>query len=170
MTNTNWQNADGLFVRFGDKEAISAKYGEYKTFGPTRLSEIKVDFSDFAAFGTNTILSNEGEIPKGAHIEKLEVEVETAFVGATATLSLGLIGLDRSTVTSPLGNTVLANAITVATLTLGSITTIQVGASFVGASVGSGGNLTAPGLLTALVGTANFTAGSAKVRIFYTQN
>src|SRR5437879_4124017 len=120
MTNTNWLNQDGLYVRFGDKEAVAAKYGEYKTFGPTRLVEAKIDFSDFAAFGVNTILSNEGEIPKGAHIEKVEVEVETAFVGATATLSLGLIGLDRSTVTAPLGNTVLANAITVATLTLGS--------------------------------------------------
>lgn len=169
MTNTNWLNQDGLYIRLGDKEAVPAKYGEYKTFGPTRLVEAKVDFSDFAAFGTNTILSNEGEIPKNAHIEKVEVEVETAFVGATATLSLGLIGLDRVTLTG-LGNTVLANAITVATLTLGSITTIQVGASFVGASVGSGGNLTAPGLLTALVGTANFTAGSAKIRIYYTQN
>lgn len=170
MTSVNWLNQDGLYIRLGVNEGAVAKYGEYKTFGPTRLVEAKVDFSDFAAFGTNTILSNEGEIPKFAHIEKIEVEVETAFVGATATLSLGLIGLDRVTVTAPLGNTVLANAITVATLTLGSITTIQVGASFVGASVGSGGNLTAPGLLTALVGTANFTAGSAKIRIYYTQN
>lgn len=168
MTNTNWLNQDGLYIRFGDKEGVAAKYGEYKTFGPTRLVEAKIDFSDFAAFGTNTILSNEGEIPKGAHIEKVEVEVETAFVGATATLSLGLIGLDRVTLTG-LGSTVLANAITVATLVLGSITTIQVGASFVGSAVG-GANLTVPGLLTALVGTANFTAGSAKVRIFYTQN
>lgn len=170
MTNTNWLNNDGLLIRLGDKEGVAAKYGEYKTFGPTRMVELKLDYTDLAAFGVNTILSNEGELPKGAHIEKVEVEVETAFAGATATLSLGLIGLDRSTVTAPLGNTVLANAITVATLTLGSITTLIVGASFVGASVGSGGNLTAPGLLTALVGTANFTAGSAKIRIHYTQN
>lgn len=169
MTNTNWLNQDGLWIRFGDKEGVTAKYGEYKTFGPTRLVEAKIDFSDFAAFGVNSILSNEGEIPKGAHIEKVEVEVETAFVGATATLSLGLIGLDRVNLTG-LGTTALANAITVATLTLGSITTIQVGAAFVGTLVGAGGNLTVPGLLTALVGTANFTAGSAKVRIFYTQN
>src|SRR6266403_4397395 len=129
MTNTNWTNQDGLFIRFGDKEGVPAKYGEYKTFGPTRLVEAKVDFSDFAAFGTRTILSNEGEIPKGAHIEKVEIEVETAFVGATATLSLGLIGLDRVTLTG-LGNTVLANAVTVATLTVGSITTLIVGATF----------------------------------------
>jgi len=169
MTNTNWTNQDGLFIRFGDKEGVPAKYGEYKTFGPTRLVEAKIDFSDFAAFGTRAILSNEGEIPKGAHIEKIEVEVETAFVGATATLSLGLIGLDRVTLTG-LSDTALAAAITVATLTLGSITTIQVGASFVGTLVGAGGNLPVPALLTALVGTANFSAGSAKVRIFYTQN
>ncbi len=108
------------------------------------------------------------KFPRALILEKIEVEVETAFVGATATLSLGLIGLDRVTLTG-LGDAVLANAITVATLVLGSITTIQVGASFVGSAVG-GANLTVPGLLTALVGTANFTAGSAKIRVFYTQN
>jgi hypothetical protein len=69
-----------------------------------------------------------------------------------------------------LSDTALAAAVTVATLTLGSITTLIVGATFVGTLVGAGGNLTVPGLLTALVGTANFTAGSAKVRIHYTQN
>lgn len=169
MTNTNWLNSDGLYIRYGDKEGATAKYGEYKTFGPLRLVEVQIDYSDLSAFGTNTILSNEGEIPLGAHIEKVEVEVETAFAGATATLSLGLIGLNRSTLTG-LGTTVLANAITVATLTLGSVTTLIVGSTFVGSLVGSGGNLTVPGLLTALVGTANFTAGRAKVRVYYTQN
>lgn len=167
MTNTNWLNSDGLYIRLGDKEGAVAKYGDYKAFGPQRLVELKLDYTDLAAFGTNTILSNEAEIPKGAHIEKVEVEVETAFIGATATLSLGLIQTDRATTTN-LGNTVLANAITVATLTLGSITTLIVGASFVGSLVGSGGNLQNNALLTALVGTANFTAGSAKIRIYYT--
>ncbi|SHH46939.1 hypothetical protein [Bradyrhizobium erythrophlei] len=167
MTNTNWTNADGLYVRLGDKEGASAKYGEYKTFGPNRFVELKLDFSDLAAFGTNTVLSNEDTIAKGAHIEKVEIEVETAFVGATATLSLGLIQTDRATLTN-LGTTALANAVTVATLTLGSITTLIVGASFVGTLVGSGGNLLNTALITALAGTANFTAGSAKVRVYYT--
>ncbi len=61
-------NQDGLYIRLGDKEGAAAKYGEYKTYGPTRLAELKLDFGDLAAFGTRTILSNEGEIPKGAHI------------------------------------------------------------------------------------------------------
>jgi hypothetical protein len=169
MSSVNWLNADGLYIRNGVNEGTAAKYGEYKTFGPERIVELQVDWSDLAAFGTNTVLSTEGEIPKGAHIEKVVVEVETAFVGATGTLSLGLIGLDRANLTG-LGNTALANAITVATLTVGSITTLIVGASFVGTLVGAGGNLPVPGLLTGLAGTANFTAGRAKVRIYYTNS
>jgi hypothetical protein len=167
MSSSAQKNFDNLFVRYGTTEATSAKYGEYSTLGPERIYETKIDFSDFAAFGTNTILANETSLPLGSHIERVIVEVETAFAGATATLSLGLIQEDRSTTTG-LGTTVLANAITVATLVNGAIIELKVGASFVGSLVGSGGNLTVNGLFTALVGTANFTAGSAKVRIFYT--
>lgn len=166
MAQAAYKNADGMWVRPGPVEAVSAKYGEFTTFGQTRVFEQKIDFSDFAAFDTAKVLVNETSIPAGARIERVEVSVEKAFVGATATLSLGLVQEDRTTLTG-LSATGLAAAITVATLVQGAILDLKVGASFVGALTGVLAPLAVNGLLTATVGTADFTAGIAKVRVFY---
>lgn len=162
-----WTNADGLPVRLGTTEADAVKGGEYTTLGAERVYEQVIDYTDLAAYGTATVLANEVSIPKGAHIERVIVSVETAFTsGGSATLSLGLIQKDRSTTTG-LGGTVLVATEAVATLVKGAVLEYKVGVSNVGAAVG-GDNLTVDGLFTATAGTANFTAGRAKVRVLYT--
>lgn len=165
MSNTNWTNADGLFIRYGTLEAVPAKQGEYSRLGPRHEIEADILWSDLAAFGTTSIIGNDVAVPKGAQIEAVVLTVETAFVGSTATLSLGLIQPDRVTTTG-VGSTVLVNAAAVSTLTLGAVLTITAGSTAVGAAVGAAAQ-TVNGLLTATVGTANFTAGRLKARIYY---
>lgn len=166
MTVTIWTNDDGLPVRFGTLEATAVKYGEYNVLGAQHVSEHKLEFGDMAAFGTTTIVSNEVFIPKNARIEKVQISVEKAFVGATATLTLGLIQEDRSTLTG-LSATGLVNAVAVASLVQGAVLDLVVGSTGVGALVGVLAPQTVNGLLTTLAGTATFTAGIAKIRVFY---
>lgn len=166
MPNSIWKNADGLAVRLGTLEGVSVKYGEYNVLGPQHVSEFKLEFGDMAAFGTTTIHANEVFIPKGARIEKVQISVEKAFVGASATLTLGLIQEDRVTLTG-LSATGLVNAIAVASLVQGAVLDLVVGSTAVGALVGVLAPQTVNGLLTSLAGTATFTAGIAKIRVHY---
>ena len=160
------RNADGVTVRLGVDEGTSVKYGEYNVLGPQHVSEHKLEFGDMAAFSVTKIHSNEVFIPKGARIERVQVIVEKAFVGASATLTLGLIQEDRTTLTG-LSATGLVNAAAVATLVQGAVLDLVVGATAVGALVGVLAPQAVNGLLTSLAGTATFTAGIAKIRVFY---
>jgi hypothetical protein len=147
--STKWINNDGLVVKFGTKEAEVIQAGEETAYGQHREYRAVIDWDDLEAFGTTTLLSDTSAIPSGAHIDSAEFYVEEAFVGATATLTLGLYDQDRTTAID-------ADGIDAAI----AVTAIDA----VGDTIACDGALintttSNAGLLSALVGTANFTAG-----------
>lgn len=165
----NWVNSDGLSIDLGITEATSqnASYpqgGEYKAFGANRVSEVTIDLTKLAAFGTTGILSNREFFGAGWVPEMVEVETLVAATGATATLSLGL--RRNSDRTTDISTTALVNAVTVASIAaVGTRLTITAGSTGAGANIGVATTFDA--LLTATVGTANFTAGRVKVRVYW---
>lgn len=152
-----WTNSDGLYIKYGVDAATQHKVGEYEDAGGLHVFEAQIDYSDLSAFGTTKILSDTAYFPSNAYIESAVLEVETAFTsGGSATLTLGLIRKDRSTAIDADG---IDATVAVAALTAGATIACD------GALIGT--RLSNVGLLTALVGTANFTAGKAYLRITY---
>lgn len=152
-----WTNSDGLYVKFGESEAALHKAGEFESDAGIHVVEAVVSYDDLAATGSTTILSDTVYIPSNAFIMSSEFQVETAFAsGGSATLTFGLIRKDRSTAIDADG---IDATIAVAALTAGAKITND------GALIGT--RLSNPGLLTALEGTAAFTAGKGYLRITY---
>lgn len=91
-----WVNSDGLRVKFGKAEAEQSFGGEYKTFGPQRMTEIYVDYA-VAALGTdathNVILDYDAIIPTGVSIERVEFHVTEAWDSTSndVALNFGLL-------------------------------------------------------------------------------
>lgn len=153
-----WYNADGLLVLSGPDEARTKKVGVYAAkYGDVSVAEAILTYTDLNAFGTDTILSDTLALPDGARIKAASIYVETAFTsGGSATLKVGLLRTDRTTAYDDDG---LVVATAVASLTAGATITGS------GALVNT--TLANDGLLTATVGTANFTAGKARIRVEY---
>ena len=152
-----WLNDDGLFVKFGTDEAAVTRGGEDATNGDTHVVHIDFDYSDLAATGTEKIMADNVTIPNGAFIKAATLRVSTAFAGATATLSIGLIDQDRSTAID-------ADGID-ATIAVTAIDAVGDEVNCDGALVGT--TLTNTGLITMTEGTAAFTAGVAKLTVEY---
>ena len=165
-----WINSDGLVVTNGVDEAAPQRAGSYAVESDgTKIVELDIrgglastGAGDFAAFGSNRILSETIRIPIGVVVEQVDMLVTTAFVGATATLDVGLIRMDRTTEVDFDG---LLAAVTVATLVVGYKNVFIKGSTFVGALLTNGTPTTVPSLLTIRANTANFTAGRALLRI-----
>lgn len=156
---SDWMNKDGLYIKFGAKEAEPAHGGEYQWDGPLTTVEFDIDFDRLEAYGTATFLSDTVTIPNGVRLEKAELYVETAFTsGGSATLDLGLYDTDRATAYDADG---IDAAIPVGSLTAGA--RIQCDGALVGTTLANN----TPSLVAATVGTANFTAGKAKLRLYY---
>jgi hypothetical protein len=112
---------------------------------------------------TNYIVNDNVFFPKGVRIQEVETYVETAATGATATLDLGLMQTDRTTVTSA---TAFLAGVTVASLaTVGTKAVVTAGGTFAGALIGT--TTAQVNHITIRVNTATFTAGVVKVRIRY---
>jgi hypothetical protein len=154
-----WTNSDGLYIKFGVDEATQHKVGQYQAdVAGLHVIEAEILWSDLAATGSTTILSDTLYIPSNAFIESATFRVETAFASAgSATLTFGLIRKDRSTAIDADG---IDATIAVAALTAGATITCD------GALIGTRLS-TYPALLTALEGTAAFTAGKGVLRITY---
>lgn len=153
-----WTNADGLYVKFGVSEHNLAKGGAKNTGGNV-YNELKVEvnYDDLAATGTETILEDGVGIPDGAHLKSAEFYVEEAFVGATATLTLGVIARDRTTEVDADGIDV-----TIAVTAIDAVgDTIACDGDLIGTTMATGG------LITATEGTAAFTAGKGILTIKY---
>ena len=161
-----WSNADGLYIRFGTEEAEAGAGGEYRTDGPHRMIEVDIPaLSAIGAVATPTILDDMVVVPKNAFIEKVEVLVETAADSAAdnATLNIGLVRTDRTTeldydglITAGAQTTIDAN---------GDIVEYIQGSTAHGALIGTA--LAYNGYLTAGYGTAAYTAGAIKVRVYF---
>lgn len=155
----SWYNSDGLYVRFGTEKTVPALGGESSTDGAKREVTIDFDYADLAAFGTEKIIGEGVVIPSGVFLESATLVVETAFAGATATLSLGLIDTDRSTAWD-------ADGIDAA-IAVTAIDAVGDTIACDGALIGTTLSNSVGGYVTATVGTANFTAGKARLTIVY---
>ena len=118
---------------------------------------------------TPTIISNTTFFPMNGQvfIESVNIDMEVAAAGGTS-LSVGLMGMDRSTTSSPYGNTVFANGVLTAAMTAGASITLTGGSTGAGTEVGTQptASTQGAGYITATV-AGTFTAGTAKVRIRY---
>ena len=154
----------GLYVKIGPEVAVPSTGGEYVTWAELREIELTLNLTAAAfPFGaTNYILNDNVFLPASVRIQEVETFVETAGAGATATLDIGLMRTDRTTVTSANG---LLAAKTVASMTAGEKVVLTAGGTFAGALIGT--TTANVNYITARVNTANFTAGTIKIRIRY---
>ena len=160
----SWYDNAGLFQVYGVDQATTENAGEYRT--PGKLREVEINLvltaANFAFGATNYIPFDNVFIPAGVRIQEVETYVETAGAGATATLDVGLIRTDRSTVTSA---TAFVAGKTVASMTAGEKVILTPGSTFAGALIGT--TTANVNYVSVRVNTANFTAGTIKVMIRY---
>lgn len=154
-----WYNNDGLLVKFGTEEGMTGGGGEFRWNGPTTEVEIDVVWNKLNAFGTRTILDETVRIPNGILLTSAEFEVVVPFVGAGATLDLGFYDMDRTTAYDADG---IDAAIAVTAIdAVGETVTCD------GALINTLLANNTPNLISATVGTANYTAGQGKLRLRY---
>ena len=94
-----WQNEDGLTVRFGQEQARETQslMGKTSNNGPYGYMQVDLNFDDLPTFTTD--LNNDGSnngfsdqdayIPAGSYITKATIIVEDAFADGT-TYNIGL--------------------------------------------------------------------------------
>lgn len=165
-------NSDGLLVKFGVEGGQTSRGGEINVEGADHITEIAIKGTDIpslanvvAATSTNTTLPlmHGVELPLGARIQKIEIQVETAFTsGGSATLDFGLVREDRTTELDYNG---LIAAQTVASLSAGAFITLTTGSGTAGALMGT--VLANRGVFTVNYNTAAFTAGKAVIRVYW---
>lgn len=156
--STKWINDDGLVVKFGTVEAEVIQAGEEVAYGQHREYRAVIDWDDLNAFSVLTLLSDTSALPNGARIEAADLYIETAFTsGGAATLDIGLYDQDRVTAIDADG---IDSAIAVGAMTAGA--TIACDGALIDTTLSNAG------LLSATVGTADFTAGRGVLTIkFY---
>jgi hypothetical protein len=162
-----WQNDDGLTVRFGQDQARETKSLMAKTMsvGPVNYMVVDINYDDLPTFttdlnndGTNNGFSDQDAyIPAGSWIKSATFIVETAFAGGTsydvgtytqAGAAIDADGIEDDLLTAELA----ANEAHVAN----------------GAQVGATVLVTSDAYLV-VAATGTFTAGKAKLVIEYIQ-
>lgn len=157
----SWRNSDGLDVWFGPSEGTAGDGGEYRTVGPNRMQEVIIDLAQLTT--TAQYLDQHFELPKGAFIEKVEVEVlVVAASSGSGTFSLGLKQSDQST---NISDTALVSALDLHATAVGTQFSLTAGSTGAGSSIGTA--LAANGLYTSKVGTAVYQTGRVAVRVSY---
>lgn len=147
-----WLNNDGLLVKFGTEEAIVGGGGEFTWDGPNAKLDIDIRYNMLNAFGTRTILDETVRIPNGLLLRSASFQVIVPFTsGGAATLDLGLYDMDRTTAYD-------ADGIDAA-IALTAIDTVGETVTCDGALIGTILANDTPSLISATVGTANYTAG-----------
>lgn len=172
-----WQNADGLYIRYGADEADNADGGLKSNIDGNHEVEFDLAYTDFDSATASLPQDSDSfgvVIPKGARIEEVETFVSTAFTSSgtigSSTFVLGLKkASDRSTeldhdgfLTSSATGTALGLA------TAGSKTTVKVGGTGAGALIGT--TLTENGVIcvsNSAHASHPHTAGEIKVRVRY---
>lgn len=155
----SWNNNDGLLLKFGTEKTVTNNNGEYKAYGPNRITEFVIDLTTLT---TSPVIQSDVLVyPKGMFLETVEIETEVAATSGTS-FSVGLIGLDRTTVDS---NTKFVNAALLATHdALGEKTILTAGST--GAGSGIGAAATNPGYVTALA-AGTYATGKVRVRLYW---
>lgn len=185
MTTQNYLTKSNLFLQFGSDKAFPELWGEYVSYGPNRIIEGTLDLvgtgypagSVSSTSTTPTIVSNTEIFPGSStssgigtagamFIEKIEICCEIATASGTS-WNLGLIKMDRTTIPSGYGTSLISGEVAATNATVGTITTYTNGGTHAGSLIGSGPAIaTGPYYLTCYT-AGTFTTGQLKVRIFY---
>lgn len=162
-----WINSDGLVVKIGSTEAVASRIGAFaETADGWNVWDIHLKYTDFAAFGTAKVLDYVTRMPSGIYIERLTYFVKTAFTSAgSATLDFGLARSLDNGVTAIDADGLIA-AVPKATLSIGARIELVKGSTNAGALIGTVSDATYPGIFTATVGTADFTAGEMVINVY----
>ena len=161
----SWFDNDGLYRKYGTLKAVPNKAGEFKTYGPLREIEVKLDISTLTT--TAAIISDQVFFPKAVFLEEVVVEVQTAMATST-TFSVGLIqSNDRTT---SISDTTFINAEVLATMTpAGKKVTYTAGTAQAGTGIGTV-PISAAAVFTGMI-SAKITGGAGTgiliVRIRY---
>lgn len=166
-----WTNADGLRVTFGAERAEPHNGGAISTMGAQKLIEAEIAALSELADTPEVVGREDGGasygvfIPKGAVIEKVEIFTSVAAdsAGDAGVLDLGLIRTDAAG--TEIDYDGLAANLPQANMDAGETHTITLGATGAGALIGT--TLAHNGLLVASYDTAQFSAGSIKIRVYY---
>lgn len=129
----SWFDNDGLYHKYGTLKAVPNKAGEFKTYGPLREIEVKLDISTLTT--TASIVSDQTFFPKAVFLEDVVVEVQTPMA-TSATFSVGLIqSNDRTT---SISDTTFINAEVLAAMTpAGKRITYTAGTAQAGTGIGT---------------------------------
>lgn len=163
MATYTYMDSQNLYHKYGNTASITNNGGEYKTYGPTRTVEIKVDLSTLVV--GNTIINDAISFPKNVFVESvvIDADVITASSGS-GTFDVGLIDNDRSTVKAQQGFIAAEVPATFGT-TAGKSVTYTTGTSKAGTLIGTtNANI---GYLMIGIGTAVFQTGTLHIRINY---
>lgn len=156
-----WRNSDGLTVYFGPVEGTPGSGGEYRTNGANRQLEFMIDLAQLTS--SAQYLDQHYEIPKGAFVEQVEIEVlVVAASSGSGTVSIGLKQSDQST---NISDTALVSALDMHADAVGKKYTLTAGSTGAGSSIGTA--IAANGLITAKEGTAVYQTGRIAVRVSY---
>lgn len=154
-----WMDNDGRFLKYGTTKAVPATGGDFLSYGDTREIELDIDLTLLTA---SPVIQNDViYIPSGVIIESVETDAVAAGVGGTS-VSVGLVGFDRTTVASNTG--FLAATVIADHNVLGEKTIYSAGIATAGAYVGT--VTPSAGYITALA-AGTYSAGKLKVRIRY---
>lgn len=156
-----WINSDGLVVRLGTTEAEVTRWGQISDGGSTLIWEGSIDLVNLGS--ASAILEDAQDVvfPSGIMTFEVTVGTEIAATGTGATLNLGLIKQDRTSVGSATG--FLSAAPLTDFATVGSLKKYAVGVTGIGGYAGV--STTYAGVLCADYDTAAFTAGRIWIRI-----
>lgn len=161
-----WVNSDGLVVKLGTIEATAGRAGQYADpLGGQHITEIAVNLVDVVLADGGTILDYNTIIPKGANIQKVEVETLVAVTGTSAVLNIGLSRSDLTTELDWNGLGTAAALTQTAMAAKGTVLTYIKGTANAGALLGTA--LANNGILTADYDTAAFTAGRIAIRVYW---
>lgn len=165
MVSTNWFNQDGLLVKFGTIEGLSGTSGEIgEQAGNVRIVEVRIPLLT-SLTASDVIMDQNLQLGKNNRIEWVEVlnnGTVAATSGGLATLSVGLMRTDQTTMLS--STAILAAAPLTDWATVGTLKRYTVGVAGAGAFLGLPASLTNVSYVTAKFNTAAFTAGSLSVR------
>jgi hypothetical protein len=158
-----YTNSDGLNIRFGSDRATSSKMGRVSTAGDLQEVVVSFDYSDIGTADDVVGTHPQMGIPNGAYIESATLYVTTAFVGATATLDIGIWNDDGDGTFSTNDDDGIDAAIGVATLVADARIACN-GAKINTTIAGTGGRSV---YVSTGYNTAAFTAGAADLVIKY---
>lgn len=155
-----WFDSDGLYRQYGTEKAVPTTAGDFSMPGELRVLELNINLASLTT--SPVIQANTTVFGEDVNfIEQVEFDTEVAGVGGTS-FSVGLIGLDRSTIDS---NTKFINGALLATHdAVGEKSILTTGST--GAGSGIGTVVANPGYITALA-AGTYSAGRVKVRIKY---